>query len=45
MNRAQSKADDTWELGSANVFADLDMPDAEEKLAKAELVFKIVLLL
>lgn len=30
-----------WEVGSTNVFADLDMPDAEEKLAKAELAFKI----
>jgi predicted XRE-type DNA-binding protein len=30
-----------WEEGSENVFADLDMPDAEEKLAKAKLAFKI----
>jgi predicted XRE-type DNA-binding protein len=30
-----------WEEGSKNVFADLDMPDAEEKLAKAKLAFKI----
>ncbi len=35
------KIDETWEIGSANVFADLDMPDAEEKLVKAELAFKI----
>ena len=35
------KIDETWEVGSSNVFADLDMPDAEEKLAKAELAFKI----
>ncbi len=31
----------TWEEGSENIFADLDMPDAEEKLAKAKLAFKI----
>lgn len=31
----------TWEEGSENVFADLDMLDAEEKLAKARLTFKI----
>jgi predicted XRE-type DNA-binding protein len=30
-----------YELGSENVFADLEMADTEEKLAKAELVFKI----
>jgi predicted XRE-type DNA-binding protein len=35
------KIDETWEIGSTNVFADLDMPDAEEKLVKAELAFKI----
>ncbi len=35
------RTDDTWEMGSANVFADLEMPDAEEKLAKAELALKI----
>lgn len=35
------KASKTYEMGSENVFADLDMPDAEEKLAKAELAFKI----
>jgi predicted XRE-type DNA-binding protein len=33
--------DETWEIGSTNVFADLDMRDAEEKLIKAELAFKI----
>lgn len=31
----------SYELGSENVFADLEMADAEEKLAKAELAFKI----
>ena len=31
----------TWEVGSDNVFADLDMPDAKEKLVKADLIFKI----
>lgn len=30
-----------WEEGGENVFADLDMPDAEKKLAKAKLAFKI----
>jgi|JI10StandDraft_1071094.scaffolds.fasta_scaffold121855_3 predicted XRE-type DNA-binding protein len=35
------KIDETWEIGSTNVFSDLDMPDAEEKLAKVELAFKI----
>ena len=30
-----------YEMGSTNVFADLDMPDAEEKLVKVELAFKI----
>lgn len=30
-----------WTMGSNNVFADLEMPDAQEKLVKAELVFKI----
>jgi len=37
----KTNADERWEMGSDNVFADLDMPDAEEKLAKAELSFKI----
>lgn len=32
---------ETWESGSSNVFTDLNMADAEEKLAKAELAFKI----
>jgi|SRR5271154_847616 predicted XRE-type DNA-binding protein len=31
----------SYELGSENVFFDLGMADAEEKLAKAELAFKI----
>jgi predicted XRE-type DNA-binding protein len=35
------KDNETWEIGSTNVFADLDMPDADEKLAKAELTLKI----
>lgn len=35
------KIDETWELGTTNVFADLEMLDAEEKLVKAELAFKI----
>lgn len=30
-----------WEEGSENVFADLDMQDAAEKLAKAKLASKI----
>ena len=36
-----NKTDTAWQVGSTNVFADLDMPDAKEKLIKAELVFKI----
>jgi predicted XRE-type DNA-binding protein len=35
------KINEIWEIGSTNVFADLDMPDAEEKLVKVELAFKI----
>lgn len=31
----------TWEEGSDNVFADLDMPDAAEKMAKVRLACKI----
>ena len=31
----------TFEEGTGNVFADLDFPDAEECLAKAELILKI----
>src|SRR5687767_10549672 len=42
MNEAKkSNIDERWEKGSTNVFADLGMPDAAEKLVKAELVFKI----
>lgn len=42
MSISKSKTiDEKWEQGSTNVFADLDMPDAEEKLVKAELAFKI----
>jgi predicted XRE-type DNA-binding protein len=35
------RKDISWEEGSDNVFADLDMPDAEEKLAKVKLAFRI----
>ena len=31
----------TYEVGSGNVFADLGLPNAEEHLVKAQLVFKI----
>lgn len=41
MNITKNKIDDTWEIGSNNVFADLGMPDSEEKLVKAELALKI----
>lgn len=42
MNDAtKNNIDDQWDEGSNNVFADLGMPDATEKLAKAELAFKI----
>lgn len=42
MNKLQnSNIEQQWEKGSTNVFADLEMPDAEEKLVKAELAFKI----
>ncbi|MCW5589003.1 MAG: XRE family transcriptional regulator [Legionellales bacterium] len=41
MKNQSINSDEIWEQGSENVFADLDMPDAEEKLAKAELAFKI----
>lgn len=37
----QVKHTEQWEEGSTNVFADLDMVDADEKLAKAELALKI----
>lgn len=33
--------DNIFELGSENVFADLEMLDAEEKLAKVKLAFQI----
>lgn len=33
--------DEYWEEGSTNVFADLQMVDADEKLAKADLALKI----
>lgn len=41
MNISSDKMNDSWEIGSVNVFADLDMLDANEKLAKAELALKI----
>lgn len=42
MNTTTKKQQNTiWEEGSENVFADLGMLDAEEKLAKAKLAFKI----
>jgi predicted XRE-type DNA-binding protein len=33
------------EVGSGNVFADLGLPDAEERLLKAQLVFRIAQLI
>lgn len=33
--------DNYFEFGTTNVFADLDMPDAEQRLAKAELALQI----
>ncbi len=42
MSKSQSnQMNDTWEEGSTNVFADFEMPDADEKLAKADLTLKI----
>ena len=42
MKRTQTKKiDETIEAGSTNVFTDLEMPDADEKLAKAELALCI----
>lgn len=42
MNTTKKQQDNIyWEEGSNNVFVDLDMPDAEEKLAKAKLALKI----
>jgi predicted XRE-type DNA-binding protein len=41
INKLDNTINETWEVGSTNVFADIGMPDAEEKLVKAELVFKI----
>jgi len=35
------EVEESLEIGSTNVFADLDMSDAPEKLVKAELAFKI----
>lgn len=37
----RNKLTEEWETGSTNVFSDLEMPDAAEKLAKAELALKI----
>ena len=41
MKAHADKINETFEVGSTNVFADLEMPDAEEKLVKAALTFKI----
>ncbi len=42
MNRLKkAMINESSEMGSTNVFADLGMPDAEERLVKAELAFKI----
>ena len=43
MSKVKNSIDEneTFKLGSTNVFADLDLPDPEERLAKAELAFKI----
>lgn len=41
VKKPAKKIAQAWEMGSDNVFADLGMVDAEEKLAKAELAFKI----
>lgn len=37
----KTKNNITWTEGSGNVFADLELPGAEEKLAKAKLAFKL----
>ncbi len=34
-------SNEQWQIGSTNVFADLGMPDAEEKLVKAKLALTI----
>ena len=39
--QTMNNQDEHWEEGSTNVFADLEMADADEKLAKAELALKI----
>lgn len=36
-----SKKNETFVKGSGNVFADMGLPDADELLAKAQLVFRI----
>lgn len=41
MTKQQSNIDEKYEIGSTNVYADLNMPNAEEQLVKAELAFKI----
>jgi predicted XRE-type DNA-binding protein len=41
VKKKMNKTEIAWEIGSDNVFADLDMIDADEKLAKAELALKI----
>lgn len=45
MTEKSEKNDKFCEEGSTNVFADLEMVDADEKLAKAELALKINLIL
>jgi predicted XRE-type DNA-binding protein len=46
MKRKQTKTiEETIEIGSTNVFADLGMIDADEKLAKAELALCINLII
>lgn len=43
--KKKSAEDTTVEVSSGNVFADLGLPDAEERLLKAELIFKIARLI
>ena len=43
--KKKSAEDTTVEVSSGNVFADLGLPNAEERLLKAELIFKIARLI
>jgi len=43
--RTKSAKNTQVEVGSGNVFADLGLPDAEERLLKANLVFQIAQLI